>query len=99
MSEVIEVMMAKKKKDRYNNAKDILTDLEAIRNGQPPVLARRKFDMESLEELQRGMLVDIDNDEERSYGAETITRYRIFITILIAIIIIMLIIVYSLAMD
>jgi len=99
VAEVIEVMMAKKKKDRYNNAKDILTDLEAIRNGQPPVLARRKFDMESLEELQRGMLVDIDNDEERSYGAETITRYRIFITILIAIIIIMLIIVYSLAMD
>jgi len=43
--------------------------------------------------------VDIDNDEERSYGAETITRCRILITILIAIIIIMLIIVYSLAMD
>jgi eukaryotic-like serine/threonine-protein kinase len=87
IAEVIEVMMAKKKKDRYDNAKEVLIDLEAIRNGQPPVLARRKFDMESLEELQKGILVDVDGDEEKFYGTETITRYRVFITILIAIII------------
>jgi hypothetical protein len=81
--------MAKKKRDRYNNAEELLTDLEAAKNGLPPVLARRKFDMESLEQLQQGLLINADDDEEKSYGAETITRYRIFITILIAIIMIL----------
>ncbi len=89
IAEVIEVMMAKKKKDRYNNAEELLTDLEAAKNGLPPVLARRKFDMESLEQLQQGLLINADDDEEKFYGAETITRYRIFITILIAIIMIL----------
>lgn len=88
IAEVIEVMMAKKTRDRYNNAEEVLTDLEAIKNGRPPVIAKRKFDMESLEQLQQGSLVNMDDNEE-SYGAETITRYRIFITVLIAIIIIL----------
>jgi len=87
IAEVIEVMMAKKKRDRYNNAEELLTDLEAAKNGLPPVLARRKFDMESLGQLQQGLM--INDDKEKSYGAETITRYRIFITILIAIIMIL----------
>ena len=89
IAEVIEVMMAKKTRDRYNNAEEVLTDLEAVKNGQPPVLAKRKFDMESLEQLQQGLLVNMDDDKDKFYGAETITRYRIFITILIAIIIIL----------
>jgi serine/threonine-protein kinase len=88
IAEVIEVMMAKKKKDRYNNAEELLTDLEAAKNGLPPVLARRKFDMESLEQLQQGLLINAD-EKEKFYGAEIITRYRIFITILIAIIMIL----------
>jgi len=89
VAEVIEVMMAKKTRDRYNNAEEVLTDLEAVKNGQPPMLAKRKFDMESLEQLQQGLLVNMDDDEDKFYGAETITRYRIFITILIAIIMIL----------
>jgi len=88
IAEVIEVMMAKKTKDRYSNAEEVLTDLEAIKNRQPPVIAKRKFDIESLEQLQQGSLVNTDDNED-SYGAETITRYRIFITILIAVIIIL----------
>ena len=88
IAEVIEVMMAKKTKDRYSNAEEVLTDLEAIKNRQPPVIAKRKFDIESLGQLQQGSLVNMDDNEE-SYGAETITRYRIFITVLIAIIIIL----------
>jgi serine/threonine-protein kinase len=88
IAEVIEVMMAKKTKDRYSNTDEVLTDLEAIQNGQTPVFARRKFDIESLEQLQQGQLVEKD-DKEELYSGETITRYRIFITILIAIIMIL----------
>ncbi len=37
VSEVIEVMMAKRKEDRYNNAEDLLADLQAVQAGQLPL--------------------------------------------------------------
>ena len=47
-SEVIEIMMAKRREDRYKNVEELLLDLEAIRNGQPPVQAHKRFDVSVL---------------------------------------------------
>jgi len=41
ISEVIEMMMAKRVKDRYQNCSDLLVDLRALKNGQTPPIAHR----------------------------------------------------------
>ena len=51
MAEVIEMMMAKNRNDRYKNAKDVLVDLECIAKGQPPLLARERLDAHLLNSL------------------------------------------------
>lgn len=43
MSEVIEFMMAKDPKARYQNCKDLLADLKAVKAKQPPPLAHKDF--------------------------------------------------------
>jgi len=79
VSEVIEVMMAKRKEERYSSAEELLTDLEAVREGQPPLRAHKRFDVSVLEQLEEGTTVE---NEEQSYLEETITRYKIAILIL-----------------
>lgn len=55
VGEVIEVMMAKKRDDRYMSVKDLLVDLEAIARGEPPLQARSQYDAKVLQGLaQRG---------------------------------------------
>jgi len=79
ISEVIEVMMAKRKDDRYNNVEELLTDLEAVRNGQPPLRAHKRFDVSALEQLENGEAVE---NTKEVYLEDTIARYRIMILIL-----------------
>jgi len=79
ISEVIEVMMAKQKEDRYNSVEELLTDLKNVRNGQPPVRAHKRFDVSVLEQLEDG---DVIESEETLYKEDAITRYRIAILIL-----------------
>ncbi len=58
-AEVIEIMMAKKPHERYNSTEELLEDLKSIRNGQPPLHARRIFDMSQLVNIEtEGMAVD-----------------------------------------
>jgi serine/threonine protein kinase len=73
-SEVIEVMMAKRKEDRYNNVEELLTDLEAVRNGLPPLRAHKRFDVSVLEQLAKGEVLE---DKEKLYKEDTIAHYRI----------------------
>jgi len=82
ISEVIEVMMAKRKEDRYNNVEELLTDLEAVRNGQPPLRAHKRFDVSMLEQLENG---DAIQSEEELYRKRAAARYRITILILSAV--------------
>ena len=65
----------------YNNVEELLTDLEAIRSGQPPLLAHKRFDISVLEQLENGETIE---DKEEVYKEETITHYRIAILILSA---------------
>ncbi len=50
-AEVIEMMMAKNRDDRYKSAKDMLVDLECITKGESPLLARERLDAKLLTDL------------------------------------------------
>ena len=80
VSEVIEIMMAKRKGDRYNNVEELLTDLDAISKGQPPLRAHKRFDLSMLGELENGNAVT----DERVYREEAIARYKIAVLVLSA---------------
>ena len=74
ISEVIEVMMAKRKEDRYNSVEELLGDLEAVCNGQPPMRAHKRFDVSMFGQLEDGAAVE---SGEELYREDVITRYRI----------------------
>lgn len=78
-SEVIEIMMTKRRQDRYNNVDELLMDLEALRDGQPPLQAHKRFDVSVLEQLEKGDAVET---EQAIYAEETIARYRFVMLIL-----------------
>jgi serine/threonine-protein kinase len=78
-SEVIEIMMAKRREDRYNNAEELLLDLEALSKGQPPLQAHKRFDVSMLQQLEKGEAIENEND---AASEETIARYRIAILVL-----------------
>jgi serine/threonine protein kinase len=90
ISEVIEVMMAKRKEDRYNNVEELLTDLEAVRNGQPPVRAHKRFDVSVLGQLEKGNVLEA---EEKLYKEDTIAHYRIAALVLGAVAAILLLVI------
>lgn len=51
ISEVIEMMMAKNPRDRYQHCRDLLMDLRAVRTGQPPPIAHRDIGGDELATL------------------------------------------------
>jgi len=53
IGEIIEVCMAKDRKQRYASTSDLLHDLLAITKGEAPVQARKKFDLGSLASLEQ----------------------------------------------
>ena len=59
VGEIIEVMMAKDRKDRYGSTADLLEDLKEVARGEPPRQARKRFEMSSLAGLEdSGKTVD-----------------------------------------
>ncbi len=53
IAEVVEVCLAKDRNKRYNSTTDLLEDLQAIERGEPPLQARRVFDVNALSALER----------------------------------------------
>jgi len=96
VSEVIEVMMAKRKEDRYATIEDLLVDLEAIKNGQIPPRAHRSFDVSMLEKLEEGQPVEFQGHE---YKPEAIAKYKIAILILSAFLIVAFLVILLLAFS
>ena len=78
VSEVIEIMMAKKKENRYNNIEELLVDLNALREGQTPLQAHKRFDVSILQQLENGDVVE----KEEVYKEEAVAQYRTAILIL-----------------
>lgn len=100
ISEVIEFMMAKDRDERYKNMEEVLTDLQAVREGRPPLVARQKFNVEALEQLEEGMEIEPGGIGARhTYTEEQIAKYRMFIIILGALSGILLLAVLFLAMT
>jgi eukaryotic-like serine/threonine-protein kinase len=62
LGEVVEFMMAKDRRKRYATADDLIIDLECLLAGEPPKLARRKIEANTLRELAEGAA---DEPEER----------------------------------
>jgi len=54
-------------------------DLEALRQGQPPLQAHKRFDVSMFEQLEAGDAVEV---KEEGYKEETIANYRMAILIL-----------------
>jgi len=79
ISEVIEVMMAKRREDRYNNVEELLTELKAVQNGQPPLRAHKRFDVSMLEKLENGDAIEAEGE---IYAQDAVARYRIATLIL-----------------
>jgi serine/threonine protein kinase len=79
VSEVIEVMMAKNKKDRYNSVDELLIDLKAVRDGEAPVRAHKRMNMSDLEKLEEGEPVD---ETEAVDLQQSVTRYKTFVLVL-----------------
>ena len=90
VSEVIEIMMAKRRENRYSNVEELLEDLEALQEGKPPLRAHRRFDVTDLAQLEEGEDVETT---ERSYEGEAIAQYRMAILILSAVAVIFLLVI------
>ncbi len=82
VSEVIEIMMAKRKEDRYSSIDELLGDLEAIKNGQPPLRAHQRIDVSVFEQLEDGEAVR--DEEGGNYADEAVAHYRTAVVILSA---------------
>lgn len=83
VSEVIEIMMAKKKRNRYNDVAELLEDLEAVRNGQTPIRAHSRMDVSMYRQLEDGVDIVFEDDV---YKKDIAKRYRTTIVLLSAVI-------------
>ena len=54
IGEIIEVMMAKDPGERYRSTADLLADLESVASGEPPLQARKRFEITQLADLEAG---------------------------------------------
>ena len=79
VSEVIEVMMAKDRADRYSNMDELLVDLKAVRAGEAPMRAHKRIDVSTLEQLEDGETVESAQNVDVE---QVVTRYRTVILIL-----------------
>jgi serine/threonine protein kinase len=94
VSEVIEVMMAKRKQDRYTSAEELLLDLDAVSRGEPPLRARKKFNLGELGQLQQGQSIESDSKEKIHYE-QSISNYKVIVTVLVsAIAVLMLLVIF-----
>lgn len=63
---------------------EVITDLESVRDGKPPLLARQRFNFEALGELEEGAAIHLSEDGTKLYPAEVVTKYRVALIILAA---------------
>ncbi len=91
-SEVIEVMMAKRKEDRYNNVEELLEDLEAVRNGLPPIRAHKRFDVAALKQLEKGEALKTE-DKHLEEDILAIAHYRIASLVLGAVVAVLVLVI------
>ncbi|HZW08100.1 MAG TPA: serine/threonine-protein kinase, partial [Phycisphaerales bacterium] len=71
ISEVIEMMMAKDARKRYQSAKDLIGDLKAVRDGRNPPIAHKDVggvDLEALAKAEASAAAEIQVDTSTAAG-------------------------------
>jgi serine/threonine-protein kinase len=96
VSEVIEVMMAKNKKDRYSSVEELLIDLKAVRAGEAPMRAHRRMNLSELEQLEDGEPVEASENVNLE---QSVTRYRTTTLVLGAVVFFLLLIVVLMLLN
>jgi len=94
VSEVIEVMMAKNRDERYSNIDELLLDLKAVKAGQAPMRAHRRIDVKDLEKLEDGN--PIEEEAEGVDVQQVVMRYKTFMLALGAVSAVLLLIIIML---
>ncbi len=75
ISEVVERMMAKSRKDRYKNCQELLIDLRAVRRREPPPIAHKEAPASAvLEALKTSAALPASIPEDRSQPVRTRTN-------------------------
>jgi serine/threonine-protein kinase len=92
VSEVIEIMMAKKKENRYTTADELLVDLYALREGQSPSRAHQKFDISMLEKLEEGE--EVEQQFTQEYPDEAVMKYKAALAVMGAMLVVAVIIIF-----
>ncbi|MHC5074230.1 MAG: serine/threonine protein kinase [Planctomycetota bacterium] len=92
VSEVIEIMMAKKKENRYTTADELLVDLYALREGQSPSRAHQKFDISMLQKLEEGE--EVEQQFTQEYPDEAVMKYKAALAIMGAMLVVAVIIIF-----
>ena len=86
ISEVIEMMMAKSRKQRYKSCAELLTDLQAVRRGEAPPIAHREAAPEALAALARAEQeapVELAHDKFQKPSPFTDKRVQFLVWILV----------------
>lgn len=88
VSEVIEMMMQKSPRARYQNCRDLLIDLRAVRKGEPPVIAHRDFGAVDLQSIAKAEAVSqgemaVDQSQLRAGGGASVFSQPLFIAVVV----------------
>jgi serine/threonine protein kinase len=68
IGEVVEIMMAKDRDQRYRNPDDLIFDLECLLNNEPPKMARKKIESSTLQGLAEGEEEESEEDAVQPSG-------------------------------
>ncbi len=85
-AQVIEMMMAKNPKDRYDRVADLIEDLKLIRDGQPPHFARGSLDLSGVASAvpATGPPVAVEPPAERRSATENTTFVIVLIVMIMS---------------
>jgi serine/threonine-protein kinase len=87
IGEVVEVMMAKDRNQRYASTTELLVDLEAIAAGRPPLQARKQFDAGTLSSLaaSAGPAQGVHADKAAMVSPDKMKLYLMVLAIALAV--------------
>jgi serine/threonine-protein kinase len=86
ISEVVEMMMAKSRRDRYKSCADLLVDLRAIVRGEEPPIAHRETTHDDLSQVAAMAAASTDTEpyelpEDRSQAAGADRRMQLMVSL------------------
>lgn len=99
ISEVIEMMMAKSRRERYKNCKDLIIDLRAVKRGEDPPIAHKETSTDALLEianLQKSIdlassgMIPVDQSRPKSVWAEPVVKGLVSAVIVLIVLLIVL---------